>query len=118
MKFNYITFMVKNIDKTVDFYQNLAGLQVVRRFNPGMGEIVFMANAADETSLEFIQFQNAQTVQALGMTISFHVEGCLEELRAKATGMGYQPSEIIDRAPKPLHFTFLDPDRIKVEFSL
>ena len=45
MKLNYITFMVRDIEKTIDFYQNLAGLKIVRRFNPGMGEIAFMTNA-------------------------------------------------------------------------
>lgn len=37
MKLNFIAFMVRNLENSVMFYQNLAGLQVVRRLNPGLG---------------------------------------------------------------------------------
>ena len=118
MKLNYITFMVRDIEKTVAFYQELAGLKIIRRFNPGMGEIVFMANSEGETSLEFIQFDNTPKVQATGMTLSFKVDGDLNKLREKAAAMGYVPSEIISQPPKPDHFTVLDADNVEVEFSL
>lgn len=118
MKLNYITFMVRDIEKTIDFYQNLAGLKIVRRFNPGMGEIAFMTNAEGEIKLEFIQFEKVPKVQASGMTMSYKVEGSLDEVRNKAIAMGYHPSEIIIEPPKPKHFKVLDADDIEVEFSL
>lgn len=118
MKLNYITFMVRDLEKTVSFYQELAGLHIVRRFNPGMGEIAFMADAQEATSLEFIQFDHVPKVETSGMTMSFQVNGNLDDIREKAIAMGYAPSEIIDKAPKPAHFTVNDPDGISVEFSL
>ncbi len=38
MKLGYITFMVRDIEQTIHFYQELVGLKVVRRFKVGMGE--------------------------------------------------------------------------------
>lgn len=118
MKLNYITFMVRDIEKTIRFYSEIAGLKILRRFNPGAGEIVFMANAEGETSFEFIQFENAPKVQTKGMTVSFKAEGDLNELRNKTAAMGYEPSDIINKPPKPKHFKVLDPDNVEVEFSL
>ena len=116
MKLNYITFMVRDIEKTIAFYQTLAGLKIIRRFNPGLGEIAFMADG--ETELEFIQFPDVPKVQATGMTLSFKVEGDLSELWKQAASMGYEPSEIVNQPPKPLHFNVFDPDGIDVEFGL
>ncbi len=118
MKFNFITFMVRDIKKSLDFYQNLAGLQIVRRISPEAGEIVFLANKENETMLELIEFSGVEKVKVKGMVLSFSAEGPLEELRAKALELGYMPSEIIAKGPKPAHFTLKDPDEIIVEFSV
>ena len=43
-----------------------AGLKIVRRFNPGMAEIAFMADDEGDTNLEFVQLDNAKKVEATG----------------------------------------------------
>ena len=118
MKLNYITFMVRDIKKTISFYQQYTELKIVRRFNPGMGEIAFMANEERETNLEFIQFENTPKVEISGMTMSFKVDGDLEGLRDRLIKDGFSPSEIINEPPKPAHFKVADPDVIEIEFSL
>ena len=118
MKVEYSTFMSRDIERTIEFYEKLAGLKVVRRFNPGMGEIAFMANGEGETMLEFIQFDKAEKVSVKGMVMAFHTDMPLDALRAKAIELGYAPSEIIDVPPKPAHFTVADPDGLVVEFSV
>lgn len=118
MKLNYITFMVRDIEKTISFYQDFAGLKILRRFNPGPGEIVFMADDLGGTSLEFIQFDHSEKVKTAGMTMSFLVASDLEGLRERLEKAGYQPSGIVDHPPKPAHFVVADPDGVPVEFSL
>lgn len=118
MKLNFITFMIRDIEKSITFYQELAGLRVMNRFNPGMGEIVFLANAEGETMLELIQFDTAEKVLTKGMVISFSVHDNLSDLRTHAIQLGYDPSEIISGGAKPDHFTVSDPDGITVEFSI
>ena len=119
MKLNYITMMVRDLDQALTFYQDLVGLHILKRFNPGPGEIACLANAATETKLELIQFDQVPKVATQGLVMSYLVTGTtLETLRKKAQDMGYQPSEIIDQAPKPAHFTVADPDGVTVEFSV
>lgn len=117
MKLNFITFVVRNIEKSVAFYQDLAGLEVLNRLSPRGGEIVFLANRNGETMLELAQFEGLEKVSTKGMFISFSAGENLVELREKAVELGYFPSEIIVGGPKPNHFTISDPDEITVEFS-
>lgn len=117
MKLGYITFMVRDLEQTIYFYQELVGLKVMRRFNPGMGEIAFLANEEKETMLEFIQFEEGEKVETKGMVMSFAVDEKLETVREKACAMGLEPSEIIIEGQKPAHFTVCDPDGIVVEFT-
>ena len=116
MKFNFITFMVRDMRKSIVFYRELVDLQIVKRISLAEGEIVFLANDKDETMLELIEFKKAEKVVTKGMVMSFSAKGKLEELREKAFALGYSPSEIVERAPKPKHFTVADPDGIIVEF--
>lgn len=118
MKLNYITFMVRDIEKSVAFYKELASLQTMNSMSFDAGEIVFLANIQGETMLELIEFEGSDKVETKGMVISFSADIELEELREKAITLGYSPSEIIDRKPKPKHFTVADPDGITVEFSV
>ena len=117
LKLNYITLMVRNIEKSLAFYKDLAGLHEIKRISPEAGEIVFLANAKGETMLELIEFGGVEKVETKGMVISFLAETKLEELREKAVTLGYSPSEIMIKGPKPKHFTVIDPDGIAVEFS-
>ncbi len=118
MKLNYLTFMVRNIKKSVSFYQDLAELKIVNRINADAGEIVFLANEKGETMVELIEFEGVEKVATKGMVMSFTAEGDLDALREKAIKLGYSPSEIILMEPKPKHFTVADPDGIIVEFSV
>lgn len=118
MKTNYLTFMIKDIEKSIAFYQELAGLRILKRFNPGRGEIAFLGNAEGETMLELIQFDDAEKVQIKGMVMSFVCADDLSELRTKAESLGYCPSPLISEGKKPMHFTVPDPDGILVEFSM
>ena len=118
MQLSYFTFMIRDMKKTVEFYKNAAGLSVMKQFNPGMGEITFMANADGETMLEFIQFDHVEKISVKGMVMCFKVEEDLEFVRDRVISLGYEPSEIIERGPKPKHFHVADPDGIVVEFSV
>lgn len=117
MKLNYITIMVRDMEKSLAFYTELVGLQIVRQFNPGMGQIAFLANAQGETMLELIEFANVEKVSAKGLVVSFLAGDALEDVHQKAQTLGYQPTELVDHPPKPKHFTVTDPDGICVEFS-
>ena len=118
MKLNYITFMVRDIEKSAKFYQDLVQLSIVRQFTADAGEIMFLANAKGETMIELIEFEGVEKVETKGMVLSFTASDELEVLKEKAISLGYSTSEIIDKGPKPKYFTATDPDGIIVEFSV
>ena len=56
MFFKQFTIMVRDIEKSIAFYETLAGLSIIRRFRDGHAELAFLANKAGETEIEL---QNA-----------------------------------------------------------
>ena len=117
MKLNFITIFVQNLERSVSFYQTVAGLQVVRRLQPAVGEIAFLANQEGETMLELIQLHQGESVSVKGMVFSFQAKEALEVYREVIEAAGYTPSPIIAQGPKPPHFTLQDPDGICVEIG-
>lgn len=109
--------MVRDLEKSVDFYTKIAKLQVQANLKLPMGKIVFLANEEGETRLELVDFKGVEKVETKGLVLSFHVEGSLEEFYSTVVNAGYTPSDIFDMAPKPKHFKLKDPDGIIIEFS-
>ena len=115
MKLNYITIMVRDLEKSLDFYCKLLSLKVVRELNPPQGRIVFVAEQKGDTMLELIQFDQVEKVTASGLVISFLAKKPLTELKEKAQAMGYLTSDVLSQPPKPAHFTVTDPDGLIIE---
>ena len=73
--FNHSGFVVKNIDKQVDFYQNVLGLKVIRKTNPGpegskhtgipnaYRALVFLGKQENEHLIELVQFIKPQITE-------------------------------------------------------
>ncbi|MCX4267832.1 MAG: VOC family protein [Lachnospiraceae bacterium] len=118
MKLNFITLMVRDIEKSVEFYQELVGMQLINQINLEIGKIRFMANEKGETMLELVEINEGEKTEIKGMVMSYLATPSLEAVRERAISLGYTPSKIINHAPKPKHFTVNDPDGIKVEFTL
>jgi Predicted ring-cleavage extradiol dioxygenase len=107
--------MVKNLDKSIEFYQNIVGLTVNERFGAGpCTEIAFLGAA--ETKIELICNQNKQEIDP-GKDISWGFEtesldgaiALLKENEIAFTGP-FQPNP---------HVRFIyanDPDGMKIQF--
>ncbi|NLO47472.1 MAG: VOC family protein [Clostridiales bacterium] len=90
MKFLWTTIYVKNLEESVAFYSELAGLRVIRRFPAGPGmEIAFMGNGtAGETLVELIKDENQSGAISHGdfLSIGFAVDSIdamLETVKSK-----------------------------------
>lgn len=118
MKLNYMTIIVSDIEASIRFYTELAGLGAAWRINPEGRSIAFLQNNDGETMLELISAPGWEPVKASGLVLSFLAEEPLEDLRQKALDLGYQPGEIMDEGPKPAHFKIPDPDGLTVEFGV
>ncbi len=118
MKLNFITMMVRNLEKSLAFYEGLVGLQKVNAISLDAGEIVFLANSKGETMIELIEFPDVEKIATKGLFMSYTATAPLEEIRQKALDMGYSPSEIFTEGTKPNYFTLTDPDGVVVEFGV
>jgi lactoylglutathione lyase len=116
MKFCWATISVKDMAKSLQFYQELIGLPVVRTMkpNPGM-EIAFLGTG--DTQVELIYNSKAEAVSfGKDICLGFEVES-LE----KITGVLKSRNIPVDSGPfQPnpnIRFLYvLDPDGLKIQF--
>jgi len=116
MKFLWTTIHVKNLEESIYFYADLAGLTVQRRFSPGPGrEIAFMGNGtAGETLVELIS-GGEDAAFGDGISIGFAVESAdamLERVKGKNIPVHSGPVE----TPGFKFFCVKDPSGLSVQF--
>lgn len=116
MKFAHVTIMVKNLEDSINFYENIIGLPIVNRFSAGPEqEIVFLGEG--ETLVELVHNKNIQNPNiGQDISIGFEVEKLDEMiLTIKEKGIEFhsgpfQPNEFT-------RFFFIqDPNGVKVQF--
>ena len=115
MKFCWCTLMVKNMEESLKFYQEIVGLKIDRRLKAGPnGEIVFLGDG--ETKVELICNQGkTETDMGKDITLGFEVDSLDEMLTlVKEKGIDlqgpYQPSPIVK------FFYVQDPNGTKIQF--
>ncbi len=116
MKFCHSTLHVRDMEVSLQFYREIVGLEVVRRFNAGPNtEIVFLCDG--ETKIELI-CDKAQTQINAGTDISwgFEVEDAdkfMDFVKSKGIAIHsgpFQPN------PHTKFFYVLDPNGLKIQF--
>ena len=115
MKFCWVTINVKDMEKSMEFYKEVLGLPINRRFNTGTGvEIAFLGD--EFTKVELIYNEKCKEI-AFGQDISigFEVES-LDDMVADLKNKGitihsgpYQPN------PKMKFLFIQDPDGLKIQ---
>jgi len=115
MKFCWCTLSVKNLDKSINFYQDIVGLPLGRRFPAGPGvEICFMGEG--ETKLELVCEQKYSIPTGVGVSLGFEVKSVedmldfLKEREIEPSSGPFQPN------PHIKFFFIEDPDGYSVQF--
>ncbi|MGI6258103.1 MAG: VOC family protein [Anaerovoracaceae bacterium] len=114
MRMRHITLRVKDLEKSIKFYEEIAGLDLVRRFQAGEYELAFMSNGEGETQLEFVYSQGGETFQGKGIFLCFETEN-LEGMHEFAENMEYNPSDIHDPGDQSSYFYVYDPDGVSIQ---
>ncbi|MGB8452145.1 MAG: VOC family protein [Anaerocolumna sp.] len=117
MKFNWCTIQVNDMEESLNFYQNIVGLNIERRYQAGPDtEITFLGEG--ETKIELIHNKTKQSVQiGSDLSIGFEVasiEEMTEFLKEKRLPIHSGPFQ-----PNP-HIKFiyvLDPNGLKIQFA-
>jgi len=115
MKFCWVTINVKDMERSLSFYQDLLGLEIKRKMNPSPDmEIIFLGSG--ETQVELICNKKAGDIVAgQDISLGFEVESLdkfSEVLKARNIPIHSGPFQ-----PNP-HIKFLyilDPDGVKIQ---
>ncbi len=116
MKFCWATIMVKDMEESLKFYQEIVGLKVDRRFEAGPGvEIVFLGNG--ETKVELICDEKNKDVSfGKDISLGFQVDSVDEMINfVQEKGIKIH-SGPIQPNPNTKFFFVLDPNGLKIQF--
>lgn len=114
MHIKHITLRVKDLDKSIAFYEMLVDLKVDRRFTAGPAELAFLTNGEGETELELLHIPEGQTYEGKGMFICFQADR-LDDKHKLAADQGWNPSPIQDPGDSTKYFYVYDPDGLSVQ---
>lgn len=118
MSYLWTTIKVKDLEESIDFYENIVGLEVQRRFEAGPDrEIAFLAAAADQTEIELISDQNKEEINiGADISLGFKVDSVEEKVKfLKEKGIEIHSGPISPN-PQIEFFYVLDPDGVKIQF--
>jgi len=118
MSYLWTTIKVKNLKESIDFYENLVGLEVQRRFGAGPDrEIAFLAAAEGETAIELINDQDKEEIDiGADISLGFEVESAAEKIEfLKEKGIEIHSGPISPN-PQIEFFYVLDPNGVKIQF--
>ncbi len=116
MKFCWSTLNVKDLDESIAFYTEIIGLEVVRRFDSGHGEIAFLGKG--ETQIELIQEVGKDRID-VGVDISwgFETENLDETLELfKVKGVKVL-TDVIQPNPFIKFVMVSDPNGMKIQIT-
>lgn len=116
MKFCWTTLTVNDMDKSIEFYSEIVGLKVDRRFNAGPDtEICFLGEG--ETKIELICDTDIRPdCLGEGISMGFEVES-LDEMRDVLERKGIEVHSGPFQPNPNIRFLYVkDPDGFKVQF--
>jgi lactoylglutathione lyase len=116
MKLSHVTLMVKNLEESLKFYQEIVGLKVDKRFQAGPEtEIVFLGEG--ETKVELIHHKATTNVDiGKDLSLGFEVD-CLDTMIQFVKSKGQELNGgIIQPNPHVRFFYLLDPNGVKIQF--
>ena len=115
MKFCWCTISVKDLEKSLKFYQDIVGLPLNGRFAPAPGmEICFLGEG--ETKVELIRGPGCVPGGAQGVSLGFEVESVDEMIAViKEKGLSVD-SGPFQPGPRIKFFFVKDPDGVSVQF--
>ena len=114
MRYAHTTIIVSDIEKSIQFYEEVAGLTIRNKFSAGSKTLAFLSDKDGDTQIELIQDENEKIYSGSGISIGLEVEN-VEEYMEKLNLMGYQTTDIISPNPKTKFFYVNDPDGLKIQ---
>ncbi|WP_458407706.1 VOC family protein [Anaerotignum sp.] len=113
MKMKHVTINTAKMEESIQFYQDIIGLEMQRDLRPMGSSIVFLADG-DDPCIELIE-RPEQAYSGAGISIGFHVAD-VEAKRAELEEKGFAPTPIISPNPNTKFFFIKDPSGVTIQF--
>ena len=114
MKIKHIAIRVRDLEKSISFYETVAGLKIGKRLSSPPAELAFMTNGNDETEIELINIPDSQFFEGKGMFICFETDK-LDKMHKIVSENGFKPSGIQTPNDGTRYFYVYDPDGVSVQ---
>ena len=115
MHIDHITIRTSKLEGSIDFYEKIAGLRIVRDLRKVGSQIVFLADADGDTRIELIEVPEGKGYCGSGISIGFHKNDAAG-YRETLLKDGLQASEIISPNPSVRFFFTADPNGVQIQF--
>lgn len=116
MRINHITIRVKDLEKSIKFYEKITKLSISRRIELENTRLAFLRNKEGETEIELLQVKNDQTFSGKGMFICF-ICNDLEKMREISIDKNLNPSPIQEPGDGSRYFYVYDPDGVSIQLK-
>lgn len=114
MHIRHIALRVRDLEKSVAFYETIAQLKVIRREEVAPATLAFLSNGEGATQIELIHIPDTPTFEGKGLFLCFETDA-LDEMHAHATTQGLSPSGIQTPDDGTRYFYVYDPDGVSVQ---
>jgi lactoylglutathione lyase len=114
MQIAHTTIMVKDLNESVSFYQDILGLRIVRdlRDQPDHA-IVFLSDDTGSVNIELVHTAG-RLYYGGGISIGFRTDD-LDAAFVRMQELGYKPGSVISPNPRTSFFFIKDPDGLDIQ---
>jgi lactoylglutathione lyase len=115
MKFTVATVYVKDMDQSLDFYQNVLGMKLQSRRKSGGGNELAFLGEENQPQVELVSSEGSADIQYSGFSLGFSVDNMdqtLEAVKAK----GYEVVSMMQPNPAVKIAHINDPNGITISF--
>ncbi len=114
MKFIQVTIRTAAFEEEIRFYEEIAGLTIVRDARPGR-QMVFLADAPGDTNVEILEAADVMDAGSPYLSIGFQMADA-EAMRADLLARGLEATEMIQPSTTAKFFYVKDPAGVQVQF--
>ena len=114
MKMVHVTIFTGCLEESIQFYEEVVGLEIQNDLREFGGNIVFLAKDKGDTQVELID-DPQKAYKGSGISMGFHVDD-VEAKREEILAKGLNATPIIAPNPQVKFFFVEDPNGVTVQF--